>query len=180
MPVLGSLFRRRAANADQRVPLVMLRPRIVSTDAEAAALAGIEYLVRKVNGLGGIIVIDNKIFIMPTCEAMVLAVKYYHEGKLPGVEGIHMYVGKKQRSMWRDRLGHLGPGFDRLEGYVFYATLYGRSPEKIEGDINFGKSDYPNQELDRMFRKIAWEAVLNNPLSGVVDKDGNGVADDRQ
>ena len=39
LPVLGNLFRGRQANTDQRVLLVMLRPRIISTDAEAAAIS---------------------------------------------------------------------------------------------------------------------------------------------
>ena len=39
LPIIGNLFRGRSANADQRVLLVMLRPRIISTDAEAAALS---------------------------------------------------------------------------------------------------------------------------------------------
>jgi hypothetical protein len=112
---------------------------------------------------------------------MVLAVQHYRRGELPGVEGIHSLVGKKERSMWRDMIGHLGPGFDRLEGYVFYATLYGRSPELIEGDIRFGGSQgYPSRELDRVFRRIAWQAVVNNPLSGVTDKDKDGIGDDRR
>lgn len=123
----------------------------------------------------------GRIFIMPTSDAMVLAVQYYHRGELPGVEGIHKVVGKKERSLWRDRLGHLGPGFGDLEGYVFYATIYGRSPELIPGHIQFGGDpDYPSPELDRVFRKIAWQAVINNPLSGVVDKDKNGIADGRE
>ena len=123
----------------------------------------------------------EKIFVLPTCDAMVLAVQSYHRGELPGVEGIHTFVGKKERSLWRDHLGHLGPGFGRLEGYVFYATIYGRSPELIEGEIAFDEPpDYPSPALDRVFRKIAWQAVLGNPLSGVVDQDGNGVCDSRQ
>jgi hypothetical protein len=90
-------------------------------------------------------------------------------------------VGKKERSLWRDRLGHLGPGFDRLEGYVFYATIYARSPELIDGDIRFGgSSNFPSRELDRLFRKIAWQAVVHNPLSGVTDKDCNGIGDTRE
>ena len=118
------------------------------------------------------------VFIMPTSDAMVLAAEYYLCGKLPGVQGLHKSVGGKDRSLWRDRLGHLGPGFDRLEGYVFYATLYGRSPELIEGDIAFGgDKEFPSRALDRTFRKIAWQAVINHPLSGVKDKDGNGVGD---
>lgn len=122
---------------------------------------------------------NNRVFVMPTCEAMVLAVKYFNEGKLPGIDGIHKVVGKKERSLWRDRLGHLGPGLDSLEGYVFYATIYGRSPEKIDDPI-FRETSFPGPELDKQFRKIAWQAVLNNPLSGVVDQNNNGVADDRE
>jgi len=41
-----------------------------------------------------------------------------------------------------------------------------------------GSQDYPTRELDRVFRKIAWQAVVDNPLSGVTDEDGNGVGDD--
>ena len=123
----------------------------------------------------------DKVFVLPTCDAMVLAVQHYHRGGLPGVEGIHRLVGKKERSLWRDMIGHLGPGFGNLEGYVFYATLYGRSPELIDGDIRLGGSpDYPSRELDRVFRRIAWQAVVNNPLSGVTDKDENGIGNGRE
>jgi hypothetical protein len=120
----------------------------------------------------------EKVFIMPTCDAMVLAVQYYHRGELPGVEGVHAKVGGKERSLWRDSLGHLGPGLGHLEGYVFYATLYARSPELIESDVDFGDAgEYPSRELDRVFRKIAWEAVTTCMLSGVTDKNGNGIGD---
>jgi hypothetical protein len=120
----------------------------------------------------------GKVFIMPTSDAMVLAVQYFHRGQLPGVEGVHALVEGKERCLWRDRLGHLGPGFGQLEGYVFYATIYRRSPELIEGDIRFGDAtDYPSPKLDRVFRQIAWQAVTNNPLSGVTDKDGDGLGD---
>lgn len=119
----------------------------------------------------------GKVFVLPTSDAMVFAAKYYHNGKLPGVEGLHRAIGNKERSLWRDKLGHLGPGFGNLEGYVFYAALYGRSPELIQGDIDFGDSDYPSRELDRAFREIAWKAVINNPLTGVVDENHNGIGD---
>ncbi len=122
----------------------------------------------------------DKIFVLPTSDAMVLAVQAYRRGELPGVEGVHQYVGQKERSLWRDRLGHLGPGFGNLEGYVFYATMYGRSPELINGDVAFRtQSGYPSRELDRVFRKIAWQAVIENPLSGHVDKNRDGISDNR-
>ena len=123
----------------------------------------------------------GKVFVLPTCNAMVIAAKRYSKGELPGVEGIHTLVGKKQRSIWRDRIGHLGPGFGNLEGYVFYATLYGRSPALIEGDVEFGGlEEYPSRELDRVFREIAWQAVIAHPDSGVTDANGNGIADERE
>lgn len=119
-----------------------------------------------------------QVYIMPTSDAMVLAAKHYLRGELPGIEGINRIIGGKERSLWKDQLGHLGPGFDRLEGYVFYSTIYGRSPELLPAEIEFGdKGDFPSPALDRIFRKIAWQAVTGNALSGVRDKDGNGVAD---
>lgn len=120
----------------------------------------------------------GKVFIIPTSDAMVLAAEYFLRGELPGVQGLHKAVGGHERSLWRDRLGHLGPGFNRLEGYVFYATLYGRSPELIQSDIEFGgDKEFPNRKLDRTFRKIAWQAVINHPLSGVKAEDANGARD---
>lgn len=121
----------------------------------------------------------GKVFIMPTSDAMTLAAQHFIRGELPQIEGLHTVVGGKTRSLWRDYLGHLGPGFDRLEGYVFYATLYGKSPELIAEPIAFAdQSDgFPNAELDRVFRKIAWQAVIHHPRSGVKDEDGDGHAD---
>jgi hypothetical protein len=120
----------------------------------------------------------HDVFIMPTSDAMVLAAKHYLRGELPGIEGLHKFIGKKERSLWRDRLGHIGPGFDRLEGYVFYATIYRRSPELIKDPIAFrDPGDFPSPALDTRFRKIAWQAVIGNPLSGVRDEDRDGVGD---
>lgn len=120
----------------------------------------------------------GKVFVLPTSDAMVLAAKYFLRGELPGVEGLHRAIGGHQKSLWSDQLGHLGPGFERLEGYVFYATLYGRSPELITQEIQFGgNSGYPSTELDAQFRRIAWEAVAGNSYSGVVDMNRDGLND---
>lgn len=121
----------------------------------------------------------DKVFIMPTCDAMVHAAKHFLRGELPGIEGIHRAVGKAEdRALWRDPLGHLGPGLEWLEGYVFYSTIYGRSPELIEGRLALrGNSDFPGPELHQVFKKIAWDAVCGHRHSGVVDEDADGLAD---
>lgn len=81
-------------------------------------------------------------------------------------------------SIWNDQRGHLGPGFDRLEGYVFYATLYGKSPELISAPITFKKNPgFLTADVDKILREIAWKAVVEHPLSGVTDKNGNGIGD---
>jgi hypothetical protein len=110
----------------------------------------------------------GKVFVLPTSAAMVLAAKHFLRGELPGIDGLHRAIGKKERSLWKDQLGHLGPGLARLEGYVFFATLYGKSPEDIKQPIAFqSDSDFPSPELDQIFRKIAWQAVVEHPYSGV-------------
>lgn len=121
----------------------------------------------------------DKIYIIPTSLAVTKAAVLQVKGKLPGVKSLHKMVTGEDRSIWRDHRGHLGTGFDRLEGYVFYSTLYQKSPELIENEINFagGQQGYPSNELDQVFRKIAWRAVIENPLSGVVDSNGDGIGD---
>lgn len=115
---------------------------------------------------------DNRVFVLPTSKAMVLAVKSWRAGRLPGIDGIHKVVGGKTNSLWRDKLGHLGPKLAPLEGYVFYATMYGTSPEKIENPLRGVE-----RELDNEFRRIAWQAVIQDPLSGVKDMNKNGLGD---
>lgn len=136
------------------------------------------------NGYQGIVTALNlkypgRVYVLPTCDALVLAVEYFHRGELPGVEGIHRLIGGKARSIWRDKIGHLGPGFEYLEGYVFYATLYRRSPELIQSSVIplDRKRDDISPGLDTAFRKIAWKAVCNHPLTGIVDADQDGIAD---
>ena len=116
----------------------------------------------------------NKVHIMPTNEAMLGALEHYFQGRLPGVKALNRRTEGKSPSIWSDG-GHLGEGMAWLEGYVFYATIYKRSPELIK---HKGMPRGVNDELDAIFRKIAWEAVINNPLSDVTDKNGNGIGDE--
>jgi len=120
----------------------------------------------------------ERFFIIPTSEALTLAVEAYERGELPGVDGLHAAVGKKEKHpIWRDKTGHLGAGFEWLEGYVFYATLYKKSPELIEARVGEVQGGFPSPELHDKFREIAWQAVLANPLSGVKDANGDGIGD---
>ena len=110
---------------------------------------------------------------------MTDAAKRFKRGELPGVEGLYKVIGGKENSIWADQRGHLGPGSDRLEGYVFYATLYGKSPELISEPIKFNKNpSFLTADVDKIFREIAWKAVVGHPLSGITDKNRNGIGND--
>ena len=52
-------------------------------------------------------------------------------------------------------------------------------PLNEEKEIDFAAKheNYPGSDLDKLFRKIAWQAVTENPLSGVRDADGDGIGD---
>ncbi len=120
----------------------------------------------------------DEVYILPTHAAMTEAAKRFIRGELPGVEGLYKVIGGKEPSIWVDKIGHLTPGFDRLEGYVFYATLYGKSPELISAPIKFKKNpSFLSADLDTIFREIAWKAVVEHPLSGVTDENKNGIGD---
>ncbi len=135
--------------------------------------AGYEKLIGELRETYG-----DRIFVLPTSEALTLAVEAYHRGELPGIEGIHRAVGKaEENALWRDPLGHLGPGLEWLEGYVFYATLYKKSPALIKKRVGEKGGGFPSRALHDKFREIAWQAVLANPLSGVEDGDGDGIGD---
>jgi hypothetical protein len=115
----------------------------------------------------------NKVHVLPTNEAMLAALELYFQGKLSGIKGLNKKVDGKTPSIWSDG-GHLGEGMNLLEGYVFYATLYQKSPELIKGTV---MQKGVNKQLDATFRRIAWQAVINNPLSDVTDKNANGIGD---
>jgi len=120
----------------------------------------------------------KKVYIIPTHAAMTEAAKRFLRGELPGYKGLYKVIGGKEPSIWRDQIGHIHPGLESLEGYVFYATLYGKSPELISAPIKFKQDpNLPNAALDKIFREIAWKAVVEHPLSGVTDKNKNGIGD---
>ena len=120
----------------------------------------------------------EKVYIIPTHAAFTEAAKRFLRGELPGYKGLYKVIGGKDPSIWRDQIGHIHPGLESLEGYVFYATLYGKSPELISKPIKFKEDPtLPSAALDKIFREIAWKAVVEHPLSGVTDKNKNGIGD---
>ena len=116
----------------------------------------------------------GKIHVIPAGDGICELLKLLLEKRLPYVQKVD---SQKQPvpGIYMDG-GHLdekNSGMHWFEGCVYYATLYKRSPELIKS-----KFKVPDEELDRVFRRVAWEVVTHHPLSGVTDKDGDGIGDE--
>lgn len=108
----------------------------------------------------------GKVYMIPCGDAVLEMVRLYYDGKLPGVDCLSEKIVGGKKGVFMDE-GHLGNDLHYLLGYLFYATLYRVSPEEIK---NFTPKDI-NPELDQIMRRVAWQAVINSPYSGVSDKN---------
>ena len=115
----------------------------------------------------------GKIRVIPVGAAMAEMLRLYFAGKLPGIDGVSQHLGSRH-ALYRDG-GHLcaDSGMEWFDGYVYYAALYKKSPELIEF-----KSKVPNDELDKIMRRVAWKAVVDYPLARIDDDNKNGIADE--
>ncbi len=123
----------------------------------------------------------GKVFVLPTCDAMVLAVQYYHRGELPGVEGIHA-IDRQARTLAVARSARPPRTWFRSTGGLCVLRHHVRTFPRTDRRRYSLRwvAGFPGRELDRVFRKIAWQATLRNPLTGVRDKNNNGIDDNRE
>ena len=116
----------------------------------------IEEHVRKINeGLG-----KQVLFVVPVGAASV-ALR----------EEIAAHKVRSMKVQWRlfaDMWGHPTAPLRVLAAYCHYAVIYRRSPvglpmpPELEANREFA---YP--ALNKLLQELAWEAVINNPMSGV-------------
>ena len=115
----------------------------------------------------------GKLHVIPVGDGICELLRLFLEKQLPYIQNVD---SKKQPvpGIYKDG-GHLDEhsGMDWFEGYVYYATLYKRSPALIKS-----KFKVPDEELDKVFRKVAWQVVTHHPLSGVTDRKGDGIGDE--
>lgn len=115
----------------------------------------------------------GKIHVIPTGDGICELLRLLLQKQLPYVQKVD---SQKQPvpGIYMDGV-HINEnsGMHWFEGYVYYATLYKRSPELIKS-----RFEVPDDDLDKVFRKVAWQVVTQHPLSGVTDKDGDGIGDE--
>lgn len=117
----------------------------------------------------------GKVRFIPAGAAVCEMIHRYYDGRLPEFDCVSEHLGGTC-GIFRDG-GHLSKvsGLEWLDGYVYFAALYGRSPESIRDWRPQGVAE----NVDQAMRQAAWKAVCSSPYSGVVDADQDGVDDDR-
>ncbi len=151
-------------------PPMMTRP--AKVDHNAATGEGLrkmmEYYVRTMNE--HIVALNKKlgkqvIFVVPMTEAVVALREKIIAGQAPGL--------KVQEDIFSDELGHPKPPLAVLEAYCHYAVIYRKSPVGLPVPTALTKAGIPAEylgALNRLLQELAWNAVVNHPLSGVASK----------
>jgi hypothetical protein len=75
---------------------------------------------------------------------------------------------KVQWSLFTDDWGHPAPPLKVLAAYCHFAVIYRRSPVGLPLPLELEQNrQYATPALNRLLQELAWNAVVENPLSGV-------------
>lgn len=105
----------------------------------------------------------GRVSVIPVAPAMVGLVRRVIRNELPGVDAVLVPPGEQGGGaigLYRDKI-HPTDVIAKLEGYIYFACLYGKNPMELESGI------YRDEKLDKILREVAWETVTEHPLSGV-------------
>ena len=101
------------------------------------------------------------VHLVPVGEAVLRLRERVLQGKAPGIA--------TQSSLFRDDLGHGKPPIYVLGAYCHFAVIYQRSPVGLPVPESLQKAGLgkDTEALNRVLQEVAWEAVTQDPLSGV-------------
>jgi hypothetical protein len=101
------------------------------------------------------------LFEVPAPQAVIALREKIIAGEAPGL--------KTQEDLFTDPLGHGTAPLQALVAYCNYAVIYRRSPVglPVPNILKQAKLGDQEQKLNRLLQELAWEAVLQHPLSGL-------------
>lgn len=101
------------------------------------------------------------LYVAPAPQALIALREKIIAGAAPGL--------KEQADLFTDALGHGKPPLMALVGYVNFATLYRRNPVglPVTEILKQAKLGDQTEPLNRLLQELAWDAVVQHPLSGV-------------
>ncbi len=101
------------------------------------------------------------LFVAPAPQAVIALREKIIAGQAPGL--------KEQEDLFTDPLGHGKAPLKALVAYCDYAVIYRRSPVGLPVPEILKQAKLGDQEekLNRLLQELAWQAVLQHPLSGI-------------
>lgn len=99
--------------------------------------------------------------VVPVGQALIALRERIKAGGVPGV--------RSQEALFTDALGHPALPVQVLAAYAHFALIYRRNPVGLPFLPKLGLLDSQQEDemLNRLLQELAWETVLNHPLSGV-------------
>lgn len=100
-------------------------------------------------------------YIVPAPQAVIVLREKIIAGQAPGL--------KSQSDLFTDAIGHGTPVLKTLVSYCNYAVMYRKSPVglPVPEILKSAKLGENEEKLNRLLQELAWDAVVNHPLSGV-------------
>jgi hypothetical protein len=101
------------------------------------------------------------LFVVPAPQAVIALREKIIAGQAPGLT--------MQEDLFTDELGHGKPPLKALVAYCNFAVIYRRSPVGLPVPAILKQAKLGDQEdkLNRLLQELAWDAVLQHPLSGL-------------
>lgn len=96
-------------------------------------------------------------FVVPSAGALYRLRQEVARGNVPGIE--------RQSQLFVDSMGHAGTPVVNLVSYVWFATMYRRSPVGLRALVD--ANDPTSAAREALLQRIAWNTVLSEPMSGV-------------
>jgi hypothetical protein len=98
--------------------------------------------------------------IVPAGAATVALREQIVTTRVPGL--------KVQWRLFADDWGHPTPPLKVLAAYCHFAVIYRRSPVGLPLPLLFEQNqEFKNPQLNQLLQELAWQAVTENPLTGV-------------
>lgn len=99
--------------------------------------------------------------IAPAPHALIALREKIIAGRAPGL--------KSQADLFTDELGHGTEPLKALVAYCNYAVIYRRSPIglPVPESLKQAKLGDDEEKLNTLMQQLAWDAVLQHPLSGI-------------
>lgn len=101
------------------------------------------------------------LYIVPVGQAVIALREKIIAGEAPGL--------KQQEDLFTDAIGHAKPPLQALVAYCHFGVIYRRSPIGLPMPAVLNNAKNPNwdETLNQLLQELAWQAVIQHPLSGV-------------